>query len=108
VDLPLQYRKLSDLFDQVLSLSHMILFELERGGTDENLELLQQRKDEAGRRIHRLTQEINSPGVGTDAQFTLRTLVEVKPLLNQIEKQTSLLEAVEKRIQTLVKQREKK
>jgi hypothetical protein len=102
-----RYRRLSDLFDQVLSLSNMILFELERDGKDENLKSLLQRKDAAGRSIAELTQEIASSGAGADFQSNLRTLAEVKPILRQIEKQTSLLEAVEKRIQTLVKQRDK-
>ncbi len=102
-----RYRRLSDLFDQVLSLSNMIMFELEREGKDEDLKSLLKRKDATGRSIAEITQEIASSGVDVDFQSNLRTLAEVKPILRQIEKQASLLEVVEKRIQTLVKQRDK-
>ncbi len=105
MNLPEQYRKLSDLFDEVLSLSNMILFELERGADDKKLEVLAERKDQAGRRIEKLTREISSAGSETDRESNLRTLAEVKPLLKQIEKQTSLLEAIEARIQRLVKEK---
>jgi hypothetical protein len=105
VNLLEQYRKLSELFDEVLSLSNMILFELERGAEDERLEALIRRKDQAGRRIEKLTHETSSAGSDIDRESNLRMLAEIKPFLKQIERQTSLLEAVEARIQKLVKQK---
>jgi hypothetical protein len=103
VNLPEQYRQLSDLFEEVLSLSNMILFELERGADSEKLESLVERKDSTGKKIEKLTQEISSGGSDIDRDSKLRTLAEIKPLLKLIEKQTNLLEAVEARIQRLVK-----
>jgi hypothetical protein len=105
VNLPEQYRKLSELFDEVLSLSNMILFELERGAEDERLEALVQRKDQTGKRIEKLTREVSSAGSEINRESNLRTLAEIKPFLKQIERQTSLLEAVEARIQKLIKEK---
>lgn len=102
-----QYRSLLNLFDQVLGLSHMILSELEMGGKEGKLSALLRKKDAAGAKIERLTQEIASSDIGTDSQSNLSTLAQVRPLLKQIEKKASLLHAVEGRIQELVKQKGK-
>lgn len=107
MNLPQQYRKLLDLFDQVLGLSHMILSELEREGTHNNLDELIDKKDAAGKNIAKLTQEIASVSIDFDSQSGLRNLAEIKPLLKQIEQKASLLQVVEGRIQDLVRRNQK-
>lgn len=108
MNLSQRYRRLLELFDQVLSLSHMILSELEREGTGENLKDLIDKKDAAGRSIAMLTEEIAAAEVGSNSEFSLRTLAEIKPILKQIEQKASLLQAVEGRIQDLVKRNKKR
>jgi hypothetical protein len=102
-----RYRNLLDLFDQVLGLSYMILSELEKEGTQENLEDLIGKKDAAGRSIAKLTQEIASAEIDSSSELSLKTLSELKPILKQIEQKASLLQAVEGRIQDLVKRNKK-
>jgi hypothetical protein len=108
MSLSLRYQKLLDLFDQVLSLSHMILSELEREETQENLKDLIGKKDAAGRSIAKLTDEIASTEIDTNSESSLRTLAEIKPILKQIEQKASLLQAVEGRIKDLVKRNKKR
>jgi hypothetical protein len=107
MSLPDRYRSLLDLFDQVLGLSHMILSELEMGGRKENLEELLRKKDAAGAKIEKLTREIASSDISIDSQSNLKTLAQVRPILRQIEKKASLLNAVERRIRELAKQKGK-
>jgi len=107
MSLPDRYRRLLDLFDQVLGLSHLMLSELEMGGREESLNELLRKKDAAGAKIEKLTAEIASSDVGADSQSNLQTLAQVRPILSQIEKKASLLNAVERRIRELVKQKGK-
>lgn len=96
------YRKLLAEYDQVLSLSRMILFELETGGQEQNLNSLLQRKESTGRKIALLTEQIASFEVKRHPELDLRTLAAVKPLLKQIEKKANLLQDVERKIQNFV------
>ncbi len=96
------YRKLLAEYDQVLSLSRMILFELETGGREQNLNSLLQRKESTGRKIALLAERIASFEVKGHPELDLGTLAAVKPLLKQIEKKANLLQDVERKIQNFV------
>jgi hypothetical protein len=108
MSLPEQYRKLLSQYDEVLSLSRMILANLERGGTEENLSLLVERKEKVGNGIARLISEIALFEADGHSDSNFRTLAEVKPLLKQIEERANLLQGVEERIRSLLQKKGKR
>jgi hypothetical protein len=85
----------------------MILSELEKEGTREYIEDLIEKKEATGKSIAKLTEEIASVEIGSNSELSLKTLSEIKPILKQIEQKASLLQAVEGRIQDLIKRNKK-
>ena len=108
MSLPELYRRLLNQYDEVLSLSRLILANLERGGTEENLSLLVERKEKVGKGIARLTSAIASFDADGHSDSKFRTLAEVKPVLKQIEERANLLQGVEERIRSLLRQKDKR
>ena len=108
MSLPEQYRRLLTQYDEVLSLSRMILANLASGGTEENLSLLVERKEKVGKDIAGLTSAIASYDAGARSDSNFKTLAQVKPLLKQIEERANLLQGVEERIRSLLQKKDKR
>jgi hypothetical protein len=94
-----QYRKLLSEYDQVLNLSKKILGELKKGGKENDISFLLEKKAVTGKSIARLTKEIASVEIKSYSDSNLKTLGEVKGLLKLISEKAKLLHEIEKKIQ---------
>ena len=99
-----QYQMLLLLYDKVLDLSKKILKELEREGAESNIVILVEQKKVAGEAIKHMTQKIASTEIKSKADPHLKTLAEVKSLLEQITKKAKLIQEVEERIQKFLQE----
>jgi len=94
-----QYQMLLLLYDKVLDLSQKVLKELEREGTESNIIFLLEQKKVAGEAIKHMTKKIASTKIKSKADPHLKTLAEVKSLLEQITEKAKLIQEVEEKIQ---------
>jgi hypothetical protein len=99
-----EYQKLLKEYDQVLELSRLILAELKKGGGEDHLSSLIQKKRITGERISRFSQELSSIKIKGTSDFNLKALTKVKELLAQISQKARLLQEVEEKIQNLLQQ----
>lgn len=106
MSLPELYRKLLDQYEQVVSLSEMILAELKKAGGENNLSSLLEKKKSLGENIARLTQQIASSRIGGDSHSNLTALAEVKNLLRQVAEKAQFLQQVEEKIQDFLRRRD--
>jgi predicted O-linked N-acetylglucosamine transferase (SPINDLY family) len=105
MSLPELYRELLDQYEQVVSLSKMILAELTKAESDDNLSLLLEKKKSMGENIAQLTRQIASGRIGDDSHSNLTTLTEVKGLLQQVTEKAELLQQIEENIQDFLRKR---
>ncbi len=99
------YRKLLDQYDQVLTLSKLILRELRSQTEEGNLASLLEKKRSVGESITRLTQKISTARIENYSDPNLKTLIEVKGFLKQITEKAELIREVEEKIQNLLQKK---
>lgn len=99
MDLLEQYKALLVEYDKVLNISQEILLELEKKGQESDLILLIQQKKVLASTIAQLTEQIASSEVKNRADSNLRTLSEIKSLLEQITNKAKLIQEAEDKIQ---------
>ena len=106
MSLPELYRKLLDQYEQVVSLSEMILAELKKAEGKNNLSSLLEKKKSLGENIARLTQQIASSRIGGDSHSNLTALAEVKDLLKLISEKARVLQEAEEKMQNFLHQKD--
>lgn len=105
MNLPDQYRRLLAEYAKVLNLSRKILEELKKEGKESELDLLLEKRKAAGETIAGLTEQIASANIRGCSESSLRTLAQVKGLLQQVIEKVKLLQEVEQEIQDLLGKR---
>lgn len=105
MNLPDQYRRLLAEYAKVLNLSKKILEELKKEGKESELDLLLEKRKAAGETIAGLTEQIASANIRRCSESSLRTLAQVRGLLQQVIEKAKLLQEIEQEIQDLLRKR---
>ena len=106
MNLPEQYRRLLSQYDQLVSLSETILAELNKAGSESNLNSLVEKKKTLGESIARLTRQIASSRIKGGSGSNLKALSEMKDLLQQVTEKATLLQRVEEKIQVFLRKKD--
>jgi hypothetical protein len=99
-----QYQVLLIAYDKALNLSRKILSELEKNGRESDLLIYLEQKKVVAETIAQLTEIITSTEIGKQINRDSKDLSEMKSALEQITEKAKLIQAVEEKIQKLLRE----